>query len=654
MTHSGILQRSSPPQPRTARGLTTSFARIYGAKGSMKLLSLAVCAVTAALFASAADPRLRFDPAEPHPGQTITITFDPAGGPLEKSESLTLVWGPTPQQWIRVPMQRKGNRFVVEVKAWFGTAYLWCWVEDQASGEKDTNRGTAWDTYLYDDHGLPIKGARQLRADLYQLRGQPIDKNTASLTLLEEELRAFPSNGFARGEWWGLRFEDAGHTNEARAQLMREIAAFLDSNNDKPWAYEAAANGYHRIGRTPLAVDTMRAFVKLFPQDDSLDGTVNFYYQISGSISDLESLQKASPRWAASPFYWESLFEASLSPGNVERARLKRTGESWIASLDKNDANNARIRIRVAESWLANGVDPAAAEQIARDAVNLPELPKSRMPTGLIPLTAFSPIISPIYHSTLGWALFQQQRYEEALTELERAVSIGQKEQLAMRDVYYRLGRTLELLNRPAAALDAYIQEFASGSDNVVAFEAAAEVYSKIHGGREGFSAEVKSRVNDLAMNAAPANPPVQEMNEKLGRFDLRTSDGKPFLLSRYEGKVVIVDFWGTWCGPCLASLENTEKLERQFPGKIAVLAVSTDYEETRPHAQPYLTEKNYDFLLLFDDQHLRDLQIPFVPTRFLIDQTGRLRLRQTGTGPYADSIFEQKLRALLTDSRRP
>jgi thiol-disulfide isomerase/thioredoxin len=620
----------------------------------MKLRSLAVCALATALFASAADPRLRFEPTEPHPGQTITITFDPAGGPLEKSESLTLVYGPTPNQWMRAPMQRKGNRFVAEVRAWVGTAYLWCWVEDQSSGEKDTNRGTAWDTYLYDDHGLPVKGARQLRAGLYQLRGQPIDKNTASLTLLEEELRAFPSNGFARGEWWGLRFEDAGHTDDVRSQLMREIAAFLDSNNGKPWAYEAAANGYHRIGRTPLAVDTMRAFVKRFPQDDSLDGTVNFYFQISGSISDLEGLQKASPRWAASPFYWESLFQANLSPSAIEPARLKRTGESWIASFDKSDVNNPRVRIRVAESWLANAVDAAAAERIAREAVNLSEFEgKFLKNSSLNPGLSQQTVISRIHRSTLGWALFQQKRYEEALTELERAVAIGQKEQLAMRDVYYRLGRTLELLNRPEVALDAYIQEFASGGDNVLAFEAAGEVYSKIHGGREGFSAEVKSRVNDLAMNAATADTAVQEMNEKPGRFDLRTPDGKPVLLSRYEGKAVIVDFWGTWCGPCLASLENTEKLERQFPGKIAVLAVSTDWEETRPHAQPYLTEKNYDFLLLFDDQHLRDLEIPFVPTRFLIDQTGRLRLRQTGTGPYADLIFEQKLRALLNESHQ-
>ena len=66
-------------------------------------------------------------------------------------------------------MQRKGNRFIAEVETWLGTAYLSCWVEDKTSGERD--------------NGLPLKGPRQLRAGLYQLRGQPIDKNTASLNL---------------------------------------------------------------------------------------------------------------------------------------------------------------------------------------------------------------------------------------------------------------------------------------------------------------------------------------------------------------------------------------------------------------------------------------------------------------------------------------
>jgi hypothetical protein len=84
-----------------------------------------------------------------------------------------------------------------------------------------------------------------LSASRYQFRAEPVDKNTASLNLLEEELRAYPENGRARAEWWQLRFQDAGKTIEASEVLTREIADFWDSRPDKPWAWQAAMEGYY-------------------------------------------------------------------------------------------------------------------------------------------------------------------------------------------------------------------------------------------------------------------------------------------------------------------------------------------------------------------------------------------------------------------------
>jgi hypothetical protein len=126
----------------------------------MHFSSFAICALVAVPIANAGDPRLRSEPAQPHPGQTVTVTFDPKGGPLEKFDSLVLIYGYTPRQWSRLPMLRKGDRFTADVPTFPSINYLWFWVEDKDSTQKNTDRGTAWNTYLYDDKGLPEKGAR--------------------------------------------------------------------------------------------------------------------------------------------------------------------------------------------------------------------------------------------------------------------------------------------------------------------------------------------------------------------------------------------------------------------------------------------------------------------------------------------------------------
>jgi hypothetical protein len=84
----------------------------------------------------------------------------------------------------------------------------------------------------------------------------------------------------------------------------------------------------------------------------------------------------------------------------------------------------------------------------------------------------------------------------------------------------------------------------------------------------------------------------------------------------------------------------------------MVVLAVAMDTEETQARARSYLAEKGYDFVLPFDDQSKRDLRVPFVPSRFLLDRAGRLRVEEFGAGTAGDVVFEQRSRALALATR--
>jgi peroxiredoxin len=93
--------------------------------------------------------------------------------------------------------------------------------------------------------------------------------------------------------------------------------------------------------------------------------------------------------------------------------------------------------------------------------------------------------------------------------------------------------------------------------------------------------------------------------------------------------------------------MEHTQKLAQAFPEQLVVLAVSQDGPETRGKAREYLHKKGYRFTLLFDDERRRDLQIGFVPARFVVDKAGLLRIKEFGWTPAQEPVFERKFRAL-------
>jgi hypothetical protein len=76
--------------------------------------------------------------------------------------------------------------------------------------------------------------------------------------------------------------------------------------------------------------------------------------------------------------------------------------------------------------------------------------------------------------------------------------------------------------------------------------------------------------------------------------------------------------------------------------------AAAEDAAEDYPKAQRYLTEKGYDFVSLFDDERLRQLKLPFIPGRVVLDQTGRLRMRSIGYTPESAASFDHKIQALI------
>jgi thiol-disulfide isomerase/thioredoxin len=141
---------------------------------------------------------------------------------------------------------------------------------------------------------------------------------------------------------------------------------------------------------------------------------------------------------------------------------------------------------------------------------------------------------------------------------------------------------------------------------------------------------------------------PQAYLIEELGRFELLDARKNPVNVAQHKGKVVVIEFWATWCAPCLKSMEQTHALQRAAGGQVVVIAVSGDPEENHKKAVDYVNRKGYDFIVAFDDQSRRSVQIPYIPSRLVLDRDGRLRVREFGYSQATEYLFEQKLKGLL------
>ncbi|MBV8864673.1 MAG: TlpA family protein disulfide reductase [Acidobacteriaceae bacterium] len=108
--------------------------------------------------------------------------------------------------------------------------------------------------------------------------------------------------------------------------------------------------------------------------------------------------------------------------------------------------------------------------------------------------------------------------------------------------------------------------------------------------------------------------------------FTLTDSNGNKVQLADYRGKVVLLNFWATWCGPCQVEIPWFQEFEQQYKSKgFAVLGVSMD-EEGWAAVKPYIQEHKLNYRILLGDDSVSQVYggLDSLPTTFMIDRDGK------------------------------
>jgi peroxiredoxin len=127
--------------------------------------------------------------------------------------------------------------------------------------------------------------------------------------------------------------------------------------------------------------------------------------------------------------------------------------------------------------------------------------------------------------------------------------------------------------------------------------------------------------------------------------------------LEEAKGKVVILDFWGTFCGPCKKSFPKYQGLVDQFGGDVTVLAVSIDeadnadeVKKTKERINDFVKETGVKFAIVWDKDHaiVKQYGVTQMPTSFIIDKTGTVKFVHAAYKDDEDAKIAEEVKGLI------
>jgi tetratricopeptide (TPR) repeat protein len=334
---------------------------------------------------------------------------------------------------------------------------------------------------------------------------------------------------------------------------------------------------------------------------------------------------------------YQSLFAVLAADQSVSGDELYRVAEGAL----KYETNNPHITWVYTPTALADRkVHLADAERIARDSIDVlrkkAESQRSMYKSqgeyerSLAWLTGMG-------HDALGWVLFAEGHPAEA-----------EKELLAAYELYHTSRTNLDHLGRfylaqkdEAKAEDYFVKGLGVQALGTNPCETALRsLYEKRHGSLDG--------INDYFAKLADADRARRKdavLAQRLTTpepalpFNLKSLDGKRVSLDSLKGKIVVVNFWGTWCGWCVEELPEYQKLFEKYANDPAVAILTIDNDQNPDDVPPWMAQKKFTFPVLLDDAYVNKTGIRAFPTTWFLDPQGRKVFEKIG---WSEKLLEE------------
>jgi thiol-disulfide isomerase/thioredoxin len=138
-------------------------------------------------------------------------------------------------------------------------------------------------------------------------------------------------------------------------------------------------------------------------------------------------------------------------------------------------------------------------------------------------------------------------------------------------------------------------------------------------------------------------------VGEPAPSFVLPMAAGEPVALDKLKGRVVYVDFWASWCGPCRRSFPWLNEMHQKY-GARGLSVVGVNVDKRRADAERFLQQTPAIFTIVYDEagKTPEAYAVKGMPSSYLIDSGGKVVAVESGFRDEQKAVFEERIRALL------
>ncbi len=320
----------------------------------------------------------------------------------------------------------------------------------------------------------------------------------------------------------------------------------------------------------------------------------------------------------------------------------------------KLDPENADILNNLSYEWAKQGINLDKAEAYSQKAVEVAEKKTSgSKPVGMSRerWERLAKSEHGNYLDTYGWVLYQKGNHSRALKELQKAFKLADEP-----TIQYHLGMALYKTGDIDGAIDNLITSLAGRVEDPAKAKSDLElIYKEKYKTLKGLDkllqqAVEKSLARQQAEDEADA---AKVVNKSAPDFTLTDLNDQPYKLSQFRDKVVILDFWATWCGPCKLAMPLINKVHLEFKDQgLVVLGINLEGRDKNQRVKQFIEESGHQFVILQGGMMGIGLDqvydVTGIPTTFVIDKQGIIRYRHIGYREDLDQMLAREVEELL------